>query len=68
MAASKKKKSGLGKGLNELFNSKHVTFNDIKNTVRSIVSKYYFRKTQRNPMIIPLVLDKRENLPSSRKK
>ncbi len=54
-------------GLNELFNSKHVTFNDIKNTVRSIVSKYYFRKTQRNPMIIPLVLDKRENLPSSRK-
>ncbi len=49
-------------GLNELFNSKHVTFNDIKNTVRSVVSKYYFRKTQRNPMIIPLILDKKSNL------
>ena len=46
-------------GLNQLFASKHVTFNDIKNTVRSVVSKYYFRKTQRNPMIIPLILDKR---------
>lgn len=49
-------------GLNQLFNSKHVTFNDIKNTVRSVVSKYYFRKTQRNPMIIPLILDKKTNL------
>ena len=44
--------------LNELFQSKKVTFNDIKNTVRSVVSKYFFRKTQRNPMIIPLVLNK----------
>lgn len=44
--------------LNELFGSKKVTFNDIKNTIRSVVSKYYFRKTQRNPMIIPLVLNK----------
>lgn len=49
-------------GLNQLFTSKHVTFNDIKNTVRSVVSKYYFRKTQRNPMIIPLILDKKSNL------
>ncbi len=49
-------------GLNQLFTSKHVTFNDIKNTVRSVVSKYYFRKTQRNPMIIPLILDKKTNL------
>lgn len=49
-------------GLNTLFKSKHVTFNDIKNTVRSVVSKYYFRKTQRNPMIIPLILDKRINM------
>lgn len=47
-------------GLNKLFNTKHVTFNDIKNTVRSVVSKYYFRKTQRNPMVIPLILDKRQ--------
>ena len=48
----------LEEALNELFQSKRVTFNDIKNTVRSVVSKYFFRKTQRNPMIIPLVLNK----------
>ena len=48
----------LEEALNELFQSKKVTFNDIKNTVRSVVSKYFFRKTQRNPMIIPLVLNK----------
>ena len=35
-----------------------VTFNDIKNSIRSVVSKYYFRKTQRNPMIIPVILNK----------
>ena len=48
----------LQEALNELFHSKKVTFNDIKNTVRSVVSKYFFRKTQRNPMIIPLVMNK----------
>ena len=44
--------------LNELFASKKVTFNDIKNTVRSVVSRYFFRKTQRNPMIIPLIMNR----------
>ena len=48
----------LQEALNELFHSKKVTFNDIKNTVRSVVSKYFLRKTQRNPMIIPLVMNK----------
>lgn len=48
----------LQEALNELFHSKKVTFNDIKNTVRSVVSKYFFKKTQRNPMIIPLVMNK----------
>ena len=37
---------------------KDQAINDIKNTVRSVVSKYFFRKTQRNPMIIPLVMNK----------
>ncbi len=46
--------------LTKLFEGKRVTFNDIKNTIRSVVSKYYFRKTQRNPMIIPLILDKKQ--------
>lgn len=44
--------------LDDLFLTNKVTFNDIKNTVRSVVSKYYFRKTQRNPMIIPLIMNK----------
>ena len=44
--------------LEELFVSKKVTFNDIKNTARAVVSKYYFRKTQRSPMIIPLVMNR----------
>lgn len=44
--------------LKELFaNNSHVTFSDIKNSIRSCVGKYYFRKTQRNPMIIPLIMN-----------
>ncbi len=45
--------------LNELLNSNKVTFQDLKNTIKSVVSKYYFRKTQRNPMIIPLIMNKK---------
>ena len=44
--------------LNELLSTNRVTFGDIKNTIRSVVSKYYFRKTQRNPMIIPLIMNR----------
>jgi len=44
--------------IDNLFATKKVTFSDIKNTIRSVVSKYYFRKTQRNPMVIPLILNK----------
>ncbi len=42
---------------NLLLTTSKVTFGDIKNTIRSVVSKYYFRKTQRNPMIIPLIMN-----------
>ena len=42
---------------NLLQTTSKVTFGDIKNTIRSVVSKYYFRKTQRNPMIIPLIMN-----------
>ncbi|MDD7264178.1 MAG: ribonuclease J [bacterium] len=42
---------------NLLQTTNKVTFGDIKNTIRSVVSKYYFRKTQRNPMIIPLIMN-----------
>jgi ribonuclease J len=44
--------------INNLFKTQHVTFNDIKNTIRSVVYQYYYRKTQRQPMIIPLILNK----------
>jgi len=50
--------SQVADALTELFNTEKVTFSDIKNTIRSVVSKYYFRKTQRNPMIIPLIMNK----------
>ena len=48
----------VDEALKEVFASKRVTFNDIKNTIRSVVSKYYYRKTQRSPMIIPLIMNK----------
>lgn len=35
-----------------------VTFGEIKNTVRSAISQYIFTKTHRNPMVIPLVMNK----------
>ena len=49
--------SQVFEAVNELLNNNRVTFGDIKNTVRSVVSKYYYRKTQRNPMIIPLIMN-----------
>ena len=47
----------ITEALEELFATTKVTFNDIKNTVRSVVSRYFFRKTQRNPMVIPLIMN-----------
>lgn len=35
-----------------------VNFNEIKNTIRSVAGKYIFRKTERNPMIIPVIMNK----------
>lgn len=50
--------SQVEEALNNLLQTTNkVTFGDIKNTIRSVVSKYYFRKTQRNPMIIPLIMN-----------
>ena len=43
--------------LKELLKNK-ITFSDIKNTIRASVSKYIYTKTKRNPMIIPLVMNK----------
>lgn len=35
-----------------------VTFGEIKNTVRGTVSQYLYMKTHRNPMVIPLIMNK----------
>ncbi len=43
--------------INEALRNGRVTFGDIKNIIRSVVGKYFYRKTQRNPMIIPLVMN-----------
>ncbi len=34
-----------------------VTFNEIKNTIRNSLSKYLFAQTERNPMIIPVIMN-----------
>lgn len=37
-----------------------VTFGEIKNTIRSTLSQFLYIKTRRNPMIIPLIMNKIE--------
>ena len=49
----------IEKELNELFKGK-VTFNGIKNTIRNSLSAYIYDKTQRTPMIIPVIMNKRD--------
>ena len=35
----------------------NATFSDIKRAIRNAVSHYIYRKTERNPMIIPVIMD-----------
>ena len=35
-----------------------TTFGEIKNTIRDTLSPYFYRKTKRNPMIIPVIMTK----------
>lgn len=42
--------------MNELMQRK-VTFSEIKSTIRTVVSKYIYRKTERSPMIIPVIMN-----------
>ncbi|MFA6855438.1 MAG: hypothetical protein WCR35_03975, partial [Bacilli bacterium] len=35
-----------------------ITFGDIKNTIRNTLKGYLFNKTGRNPMIIPVIMNK----------
>ncbi len=45
--------------LDDLFKGK-VTFSGIKNTIRNTLSTYVYDKTNRNPMIIPVIMNKIE--------
>lgn len=44
--------------LNKLLAGK-TTFGEIKNTTRDVLSQYFYRKTKRNPMIIPVIMNKK---------
>lgn len=50
----------IEKNLNELFKQK-VKFIEIKDTIRSVTSKYFYQMTRRNPMIIPVIMNKTDN-------
>ena len=44
--------------LTELLKTK-TTFGEIKNTIRDTLSPYFYDKTKRNPMIIPVIMNKK---------
>ena len=48
---------GMGIIADKILENK-VTFGEIKNTIRNTVSQYMMAKTHRNPMVIPLVMNK----------
>jgi ribonuclease J len=47
----------VNESLAELMKNR-VNFNEIKQTIKNTVGKYLFLKTQRNPMIIPVIMNK----------
>lgn len=50
----------LEQSLNELLRQK-VKFVEIKDLIRSVTSKYFYQQTRRNPMIIPVIMNKIDN-------
>ncbi len=48
----------VGDTLTKLLSGK-TTFGEIKNTARDTLSSYFYRKTKRNPMIIPVIMNKK---------
>lgn len=48
----------VGDALTNLLKNK-TTFGEIKNTTRETLSTYFYRKTKRNPMIIPVIMNKK---------
>lgn len=47
--------------LSDLFSKQRVTFLEIKNTIKNTVSTFIYRKTRRNPMVIPVIMNKVEH-------
>ncbi len=47
----------LHERLNLMMKSR-VSFSELKNTIKEVVGKYLFIKTQRNPMIIPVIMNR----------
>jgi len=39
--------------------SQKTTFAQIKNTVRATLEPYFYQKTSRNPMVIPVIMNKK---------
>lgn len=48
----------VNEALTKLLKGK-TTFGEIKNTTRDALSAYFYRKTKRNPMIIPVIMNKK---------
>lgn len=48
----------VGQALGQLL-AGETTFGEIKNTTRDVLSQYFYRKTKRNPMIIPVIMNKK---------
>ena len=38
-----------------------VTFSEVKNTIRGVVAQFLYKKTRREPMVIPLIMNKISN-------
>lgn len=48
----------VGDTLTQLLQRK-TTFGEIKNTIRDTLGPYFYQKTKRNPMIIPVIMNKK---------
>ncbi len=57
-ALQKKAAEIIGISVNSLMNSGNkVTFQDIKNTVKTVAGRFLYRESRRNPMVIPVILN-----------
>ena len=51
----------VANALNRLMKEK-TTFSEIKNCIRSSLEPYLYKKTQRNPIVIPVILNSRQTM------